>query len=153
MATKSTKTNKQTEKRAFTLKPEFSLWKKQDQNGKPYFSGKTEAGKYLVGFYNTKKKNPKEPDLRVYFQGNSGEELNTKVGYSIWHNVNEKTDKQYFSGVYSDEENEVSYKVVGFISKSKNEKAPYLNFYLREEQKEEYVQPALPEEDELEPRF
>ena len=118
MATKSTKTSKQTEKRAFTLTPEFSLWKKQDQNGKPYFSGKTEAGKYLVGFYNTKKKNPKEPDLRVYFQGDKGEELNTNVGYSIWHNVNEKTNKQYFSGVYSDEENEISYKVVGFISKS-----------------------------------
>lgn len=133
----ATKTNT-TEQKTFTLAPEFSLWKRTTKNGnKPYFTGKTEDGRYLVGFYNTKKKNPKEPDLRVYFQGNSGEEINDKVGYAIWHNVNEKTGKEYFSGVYFDEnENTPKLKIVGFKSKSNSEKAPALNFFTRVEKED-----------------
>lgn len=155
MATNTTNTTEQ--KKEFTLNPEFSLWKRKTKNtNKTYFTGKTEDGKYVIAFYNTKKSNPKEPDLRVYFQGNSGEELDTKVGYSIWHNVNEKTGKEYFSGVYFDEnENTPKLKIIGFKSKSKNEKAPDLNFYVRVEKEdttqtpENVFEPLVNDEEDL----
>ena len=158
MATKSTKTTKanpQTDKREFELQPIFSLWRRKSKDGKKtYFSGKTTAGEYVVGFYNTKRKNPKEPDLRVYFQTDNTESgFIPGVSFSIWHNANDKTGKEYFSGVYQNEQNKngvESYKIVGFKSKSKNEKAPELNFYIREEKTEakqepEYEQPPIPE--------
>lgn len=145
--TKTTKANTQVDKREFELQPIFSLWRRKSKDGKKtYFSGKTTDGEYVVGFYNTKKKNPKEPDLRVYFQADDG--VQDDRSYSIWHNVNEKTGKEYFSGVYQN--GEAGYKIVGFKSKSKNEKAPELNFYIREEKTEakqepEYEQPTIPE--------
>jgi hypothetical protein len=147
--TKTTKANPQTDKREFELQPIFSLWKRKSKDGKKtYFSGKTTDGDYVVGFYNTKKKNPKEPDLRVYYQPD--EDMKYTRSFSIWHNVNDKTGKEYFSGVYQDESSTETYKIVGFKSKSKNEKAPELNFYIREEKTEakqepEYEQPPIPE--------
>ena len=35
-------------------------------NNVEYFTGKTDGGERLVGFFNGKKQNPKEPDVRIY---------------------------------------------------------------------------------------
>lgn len=45
-----------------------SLWKNTSKNDTIYYSGIDADGNRLVGFPNTKKKNEKEPDIRVYYQ-------------------------------------------------------------------------------------
>ena len=109
-------------KKEFTMKPVFTMWIKESKGGKKYLSGKTESGEFLTGFLNGKKKNPKEPDVRVYYSGKDGEEL--KEYASLWVNVS-KTDKKYLSG------NALGMKIVGFIN-SKAEvgsKLPYFSCY------------------------
>ena len=49
-------------------KPEVAqLWENKSKAGKPYFSGKDNEGKKLVGFYNDKTENGKYPAIRVYY--------------------------------------------------------------------------------------
>lgn len=44
-----------------------ALWKAKSKSGMHYMTGTTEDGERLVAFFNTKKKNPNEPDIRVYY--------------------------------------------------------------------------------------
>ena len=54
------------QKKEFNMKQIFVMWIRKGDNGKQYVSGVDAAGERLVGFFNGKKKNPKEPDLRIY---------------------------------------------------------------------------------------
>ena len=45
----------------------LSLWEQESKDGMEYLSGVTKDGKRVVAFYNDKKKNKKEPDIRVYY--------------------------------------------------------------------------------------
>ena len=114
------------QKKEFKLEQAFALWKRKSQNGKSYFTGKG-----IIGFYNGKKKNPKEPDLRIFTQTKSdvGSVIGDEV-CSLWLNESALKNKQYFTGKYNDK------KVVGFINKSENEKAPYISVYYSEDKKE-----------------
>lgn len=109
-----------------TLTPVFALWKKTDKNGKPYFSGKTEDGTYLTGFLNGTKKNPKEPDLRVYVQ-DSDHNLSKEPLVSMWCNVSESTKKKYLTGKIGDK------RVVGFINDKGEGNRPYVSVYYSED--------------------
>ena len=120
---KTTKTTKTTEtKKEFKLEQAFALWKQKSKDGKKTYL----SAKGLIGFYNTKKKNPKEPDLRVYGV-NEKNDLTKEPVCSLWCNVSENTKKKYLTGTYEDK------KVVGFIYEGDNEKAPYLSVYFRED--------------------
>lgn len=107
-------------KQEFTMKEVFALWKRESKNGNPYFTGKSAEGINLRGFFNTNKKNPKEPDLKVYVHSEG--ELAKEPLISMWCNVG-KTGKKYLTGKIGEQ------RVVGFISDGKNEKAPYLRCY------------------------
>ena len=84
---KTTQTVKE-EKKEFDLKEAFVLWKNVAKSGKEYLSGfvNNEEKTKLKGFFNTDKKNPKEPDIRVYT------EVNDKLVEvaSLWTNVDKK---------------------------------------------------------------
>lgn len=110
----------------------FSLWKKESRSGNGYFTGRTVEKENLVAFYNTNKKNPKEPDLRVYIQAKDNKEENIPYA-SLWCNLS-KADKKYLVGKTEDGKN-----IVGFFNNGKNEKAPYLRVYLKDELKKEEV--------------
>lgn len=101
---------------SFKMEQAFALWKNKGKNGKAYFTG----GK-LIAFYNTMKKNPKEPDLRVYKQTEKGVELGEPIT-SLWCNIS-KGGKKYLSGKYDGK------KVVGFINEKATEKQPYISVY------------------------
>ena len=79
---KETKENKD-------LEVAFVLWKHTAKSGLSYLSGSTPKNKKdsisLVGFFNYNKKNPKEPDVRIYAlddEGNQGDEV-----CSLWENT------------------------------------------------------------------
>lgn len=117
---KTTQTVKE-EKKEFDLKEAFVLWKNVAKSGKEYLSGfvNNEEKTKLKGFFNTDKKNPKEPDIRVYT------EVNDKLVEvaSLWTNVDKKEQK-YVTG--STDENE---KLVGWFGKENQEMRPFVRVY------------------------
>lgn len=125
--TKTTKTTAKTpETKEFKMGQAFALWNKTSKDGKTkYLTGKTKDGKWLTAFYNTKKKNPNEPDLRVYVQNDNNEPLEEYV--SLWCKVSAKGNK-YLNGKLGDK------WITGFIRKSDNVKAPYVSVYYQDEE-------------------
>lgn len=115
------------ENKKFNLEQAFAMWKQEGKKG-PYFSGKAGNIK-LLGFYNGKKKNPKEPDIRIYPCDADGNREKDAV-CSLWVNTS-KNGKQYLNGEY------IGKKVTGFINKdTKGGKRPYFSVYFQEEAKQ-----------------
>ena len=111
----------------------FALWKQTTKSGNEYFTGSDGKTK-LVAFYNGKKKNPKEPDLRVYATDKDGK-AEEKELVSMWCNV-AKSGKKYLTGKLLDK------YIIGFINdEPKNEKQPYITVYFQEEKTEKPEEP------------
>lgn len=124
---------KSTEKKVFNLEQVFALWRQKTKDGKKtYFSGKI-GEEYLTGFYNTKKQNPKEPDIRIYKRDEEGN-LSKEEFVSLWCNVT-KNGKKLLSGKIDGR------RVIGFINTSGNEKAPYISVYWSDETGSETEEP------------
>jgi uncharacterized protein (DUF736 family) len=119
MATKTANANK----KEFKLTQVFAMWKRQSKNGNTFFSGKDEEGKKIRGFYNTKKQNPKEPDIRIYHVAEGGK-LEKEVFVSLWCNAKDN-GKKYLSGKIDGK------RVVGFINTkaTAENKQPYFSVY------------------------
>ena len=128
MATKTTKkatTNKTQEtKKEFKLNQVLALWKQKSKNGTSYYTG-TAEGEKVVAFLNGKKKNPKEPDIRVYRVDSEGKAEKDEF-ISLWAKVSKKGTK-YLSGKLEDK------YLTGFIRNNDNEKAPYITVYYSED--------------------
>lgn len=107
----------------------FALWKKQGPNGE-YYIGKDLHNTYLIAFVNTDKKNPNEPDIRVYEQTEKGSKEKKKEVCTLWVNVSKKETK-YLSGSTSEKEKIVAY----FNEDEKDEKRPYIRAYFKDEEK------------------
>lgn len=104
----------------------FAMWKAKSAAGKTYFTGKTDDGAPLTGFYVTNKKNLKEPDIRIYKRNADGD-LEKEVFTSLWCNSTKK-GKKILSGKVDGK------KVVGFINDGAKEKAPYFSVYWSDEE-------------------
>ena len=109
----------------------FALWAQKSKNGLKYFTGThTDGGKEckVIAFYNQDKKNPKEPDLRIYEQikkderWQRGEEIT-----GLWCNFSEKSKKKYLTGKLN------KVRLIGFINDSENPKAPKISVYVSED--------------------
>lgn len=125
---KEVKNNESEVKQEFNLKEAFVLWKKESKAGNDYLNGflVDENGNkvFLNGFFNTNKKNPKEPDIRVVTSVAEGEE-SIEVA-SLWENVSEGKGTRYLTGSTNDKE-----KLVGFYGKEV-ESRPYIRAYYKE---------------------
>ena len=117
----------------------FAMWKMQSKEGKTYFTGKNN-GISIRGFFNTAKKNPNEPDLRIYETDAEGALVKEEL-MSLWCNATEK-GKKYLSGKYNGK------RVVGFINEkaTKENKQPYFTLYYSDE-----TQNTNPKKEEKEP--
>lgn len=118
-----TKTTEKEVKQEFTLQEAFVLWKNKAKSGNEYLKGHDLNKNNLVGFFNTNKKNPKEPDIRVYLVNAEGKQ--EKEVASLW-DYTSKNGKQYLSGSTDEKE-----KIVAWYGKK--EKAPYIRAYFKEE--------------------
>ena len=122
MATKKTTQTQEQTKKA-TLEQVFALWRRTSKAGKSYFTGKVtigENGKQLRAFFNTDKKNPKEPDLLIYEYTDN--KISKEEFCSMWCNAT-NNGKKYLTGKLGEK------RIVGFIYNGDNEKAPYLSVY------------------------
>lgn len=119
----ATKTNQKEEVKKEYPKEHIILWKKEGKKGVKYLDSS-----FYVAFYNTKKKNPNEPDLRIHVKepdGKAGQEY-----ASLWCNTS-KNGNKYLTGHLNNVEKT---KLVGFLSgKNKPEKAPDVRIYKQEE--------------------
>lgn len=108
------------------LKETFVLWKNLSNNGKEYLSGFTSDDPItsfkLVGYFNTNKKNPKEPDIRIYSLDDNGKQ-DSEVA-SLWETVS-KNEKRYLTGTTNEKE-----KLIAFYD-SGEEKRPYIRAYYK----------------------
>ena len=118
---------KTTEKKEFKLEQVCALWKRTSKKGLDFFTGKLGKSVELMAFYNTNKKNPKEPDLRIYAVGDN-EKLGKEPILSLWCNLT-KTGKKVLNGTFEGK------KVIGFIKENASEKQPYISVYFREVEK------------------
>ena len=115
-------------KREFNLKEVFALWRNQSKQGKYYLSGYTTDEKgnkiKLLGYFNTDKTNPKQPDVSVFLVDSEGKRAD-KVA-SLWETVNEKGTR-YLTG--TTDENE---KLIAFYGKEQEEMRPFIRAYYKE---------------------
>lgn len=127
MSTKTATKNQAQEKKEFNLERVLVLWIYEKTKGK-YLSGRMETGEKLIGFFNTQKQNPKEPDIKIYQQVAKGEELGDPI-LSLWVNASD-SGKKYITGKLNGK------WVIGFFnSKAEvNGVIPYINVYFQEEQ-------------------
>lgn len=127
---KTSKTTNVVEKgevKEFKLPEAFVLWENTSKAGMKYLSGNTseELHTKLVGFYNTNKKNPKEPDIRIYdidSEGNQGNEV-----CSLWENIS-KNETRYLTGSTNEQE-----KIIAFYNNvEENPNRPYIRAYYKQ---------------------
>lgn len=122
---KAVSTANKTEKERGVLEEAIVLWSKTSKNNIDYLSGylATEGEKqYVVGYYNSNKKNPKEPDIRIYILNEKGEQDHEIC--SLWSNES-KAGITYLSGLTDEKE-----KVIGFYGDRENATRPLIRVYL-----------------------
>ena len=111
------------------LKEAFALWENK-KGDSIYYTGKTSDAKpvRVVAFINDSKKNPKEPDIRVYEQVEKGQKKPDLA--SLWESKS-KAGKVYFSGSTNDNE-----KLVAFINDdTQGGKYPSIRVYFSNDSK------------------
>lgn len=123
----STKVTKEKEvKKGSELTESFALWLNKSKAGNEYLTGrlneKLGSGK-LVGYFNTNKVNPKEPDIRIYTLDT--ENKNDKEIADLWDSVSETTGNEYLTGTSDEKE-----RLIGFYGE-KNAKTPYIRVYFK----------------------
>ena len=121
---KKSMTENNTEKKEVKLTEAFILWLHKSKSGNEYLSGKTDesiGNARIVGYFNTMKKNPKEPDIRIYTLDSEGHQ--DKEIADLWENEG-KNKTRYLSGTSDEKE-----KLVGFYGDKKEDKKPYIRVY------------------------
>lgn len=106
----------------------MSLWLHQSTNGTEYLTGTAEdpTGKFkVVGFFNTNKRDEKDPIVRIYEEVEKGSELK-EVLVTLWEHISASGNK-YLTG--KDNENT---NVVAFYGAKNEEKRPYIRVYTQE---------------------
>lgn len=105
------------------LKESFVLWKNVSKNNVEYLKGYTSGENHteLVAYFNTNKKNPKEPDIRVYCE-KEGENAAIEV-CSLWDTIS-KNNTRYLTGVTNESE-----RIIAFYDGTNNR--PYIKAYYK----------------------
>ena len=123
----TTSTVEKGEERKFDLTQAFVLWEDTSKAGRKYLNGRTSEesdSTKLVGFYNTNKKNPKEPDIRIYVEDSKGEREEV---CSLWENIS-KNETRYLTGTTNENE-----KIIAFYNKvEENPNRPYIRAYYKQ---------------------
>lgn len=114
---------KEEKKEEFNLDEAFVLWKHEGNNGVCYLTGNTPDKVKLLGFFNNKKKNPKEPDIRIYSLDENGKQ--SEEVCALWE-TESKNGNKYLSGNSDDD-----FLVAFYNDIEDNGKLPYLRAYYK----------------------
>ena len=106
------------------LKECLVLWKYESKNNTEYLTGvlSEDPNVKVIGFFNGNKKNPNEPDIRIYVK--EDDKIGQEIA-SLWATLGKnKKDYSYLTG--KDDDNN---RLVAFYSNDKNTKKPYIKVY------------------------
>lgn len=100
-------------------KAHIKLWNATSKAGKKFLDSK-----FYCGFYNTKKMNPKQPDLNIIKKNDNGKGEDYAV---MWVYESSKGNKYLLGYILNEEKT----RLTGFINKKalENTKQPYLEIY------------------------
>ena len=101
------------------IKASLEIKKKQGL----YLSGNTPEKLSLIGFFNNKKKNPKEPDVRIYTLDEEGKQQEEVC--ALWE-TESKNGHKYLSGNSEDD-----FLVAFYNDVDGNDKLPYIRAYYK----------------------
>ena len=98
------------------------LWKNVSKNNVEYLKGyiSNEEHKEIVGYFNTNKKNPKEPDIRIYCEV---DDKTVEEICSLWDSIS-KNNTRYLTGKTNEDE-----RIIAFYDGSGNR--PYIKAYYK----------------------
>ena len=120
------KTTKKVEiEEKFDLQEAFVLWRKESK-GIVYYTGYDLNKNNMVCFENTKKKNEKEADFRVYYQDKEGKREESSC-CGLLYSESKKGNK-YLSGKTNENE-----KIIAFLGDEHEEKRPFITAYFRKD--------------------
>ena len=108
------------------LKECLVLWLGESKNNTKYLTGfvSEDPNVKVVGFFNGNKKNPNEPDIRIYVKAD--EKIETEIA-SLWVTEGKnKKDYRYLTGKDDDKN-----RLVGFYGNEKDTKKPYIKVYFQ----------------------
>ena len=109
------------------LQEAFVLWKVKSKSGIDYLSGNLKLNEKdeikIIGYFNGEKKNPNEPDIRVYSLDPEGKQ--DKEICSLWEHLS-KNENRYLTGTSDEKE-----KLVAFYNNDKESNKPYIRCYYR----------------------
>lgn len=111
------------------MKEAFALWRRESAKGTHYLTGyaMVEDNKVnLVAYFNTNKKNPKEPDVRVYESIKNADgtySTSEKEIASLWEEIT-KNEKRILKGSTNEGE-----RLVCFYGLENQEARPYIRAY------------------------
>lgn len=123
-AKKEVKEIKEEKKEETNLQEAFVMWKHKAKSGVDYLSGNTTDKIRLMGFFNKNKKNPKEPDVRIYSLDEEGKQQDEVC--ALWE-VSSKNGHKYLSGNSEDD------FIVAFYNDNDDEKHPYIRAYYKKD--------------------
>ena len=108
------------------LKECLVLWLGESKNNTKYLTGfvSEDPNVKVVGFFNGNKKNPNEPDIRIYVK--EDDKIGQEIA-SLWATLGKnKKDYSYLTGKDDDKN-----RLVGFYGNEKDTKKPYIKVYFQ----------------------
>ena len=108
------------------LKECLVLWLGESKNNTKYLTGfvSEDPNVKVVGFFNGNKKNPNEPDIRIYVK--EDDKIGQEIA-SLWATLGKnKKDYSYLTGKDDDKN-----RLVGFYGNEKDIKKPYIKVYFQ----------------------
>lgn len=121
------KETKKEEKEKFDLQECFTLWLNTSKEGNKYLTGYDFNKNRIIGFYNKKKVNDKQPSIRIYGVDEEGKTTNEEI-ITLWDTTFKTSGKTGLSGVTNENE-----KLIAFYGDEKETKKPYIKGYFTKE--------------------
>ena len=121
------KETKKEEKEKFDLQECFTLWLNTSKEGNKYLTGYDFNKNRIIGFYNKKKVNDKQPSIRIYGVDEEGKTTNEEI-ITLWDTTFKTSGKAGLSGVTNENE-----KLIAFYGEESDTKRPYIKGYFSKE--------------------
>ena len=122
-------TKTETKKEKFDLQECFTLWINTSKEGNKYLTGYDFNKNRIIGFYNKKKTNEKQPSIRIYGVDEEGQTTKEEI-ITLWDTTFKTSGKSGLSGYTNEKEG-----IIAFYGDEADTKHPYIKGYFTKENK------------------
>ena len=115
-------TKNEEKKEKFDLKECFTLWLNTSKEGNKYLTGYDFNHNRIIGFYNRKKTNDKQPDIRLYAVDEEGKLTDEII--TLWSTTFKTSGNTGLNGYTNEKEG-----IIAFYGNEEETKKPYIKGY------------------------